>query len=324
MDNIQDIVRKYGTSMVATLIGTGVPVHPSAAVWFVDSEAANASDIADGDHGQSFELPLASVFGTAGALVQCSADDVILVAAGHLEPVFGAATWQVPVAKSGVSVIGFSTGGGRNKPLFDYTNTASKIEVLAANVLFKNLNFHANVSAVAIGIDLDYSGEAGVTGNASGFTLEDCEFTEEALATDEFVIAVSIDASVNNVTIKNCTYISQGTNSASVIKTIGACNRLSLIGNHFSETCSAAILDLDATNTVLNVYIVGNNLIGTVAALLCNAATTGVVAGNKMQGTGASLAATVTNLAACAVFENYVAHTLTHSGILYPAVETVD
>jgi len=119
------------------------------------------------------------------AIGQCTADrgDVIYVLPGHVETIADADDVDLDVA--GVAIIGI--GKGSDQPRFDFTATASTLDVGAADCLIENMNFHANVPSVSVGLDLG--------GSSDGFTLRGCLFDVETTTTDEFTNVIALTGS---------------------------------------------------------------------------------------------------------------------------------
>ncbi len=118
---------------------------PPNNVFFVNSVRGT-----DAASRGSRDEPLAT-FDYAIGLCTASRGDVIVGLPGHVEPMTAAGSCTMDVA--GVTIVGL--GNGLNRPIFDYTNTAGTLEMDANNTRVTNCIFRANVSAVAVGVNVD-------------------------------------------------------------------------------------------------------------------------------------------------------------------------
>lgn len=120
------------------------------------------------------------------AVAECTANagDTIFVLPGHSET-FTATDLTLDVA--GVSVIGL--GQGSDMPNILFNHAAAEISVAADNVRIENMRFTSDITAVAIGIEI----EDGV----NYATVRGCVFDVNAAGTDEFNAAIHM---VNNNT----------------------------------------------------------------------------------------------------------------------------
>src|SRR3990167_5368866 len=129
---------------------------PPGRVFWVGNNATllkgekGALDDNANDMGGTFLRPFATLDYAVG---QCVANrgDIIYVRPNHTETVSVADAIDFDVA--GISVIGL--GNGSNRPRLDYTVAAGEVAIGADNVLLENLNFHANVTAVLIAVDIE-------------------------------------------------------------------------------------------------------------------------------------------------------------------------
>jgi len=163
-------------------------------IYFVDSgNTAGALNADDGEHGQTWEKPFATIDYAVGF---CTANngDVILVAPGHAESMglAGAAAVVLTVDVAGITIIGLGEGAARPT----LTN-ASNVEVVlatvsAANVTIKNLLLYTNVDAVVQ--------QMTVTG--SDCTLENVEFRDAA--SNKETLSQLVATTVSRLHVKDC------------------------------------------------------------------------------------------------------------------------
>src|SRR3990167_4639394 len=179
---------------------------PPGRVFWVGNNATllkgekGALDDNANDMGGTFLRPFATLDYAVG---QCVANrgDIIYVRPNHTETVSVADAIDFDVA--GISVIGL--GNGSNRPRLDYTVAAGEVAIGADNVLLENLNFHANVTAVLIAVDI----EDGV----DFATIRGCLFDVEATGTDEFNNAIRLTNNNTGCVIEDC-YMDMGIGGA--------------------------------------------------------------------------------------------------------------
>lgn len=194
---VSDLLHKYGWDFIPYAATLGRKLA-EAQVLFVDSGHTNASDADDGEHGHSFDKPLATIDYAVG-LCTASEGSVILVAPGHNEGLGASESVDFDIA--GVTVIGI--GNGSNRPTIDYDDATAVVSVGANDVHLINLRFRPSEPTVAIGVDV----EASVTGTI----IESCEFAEgeDGSNADEFVLGIDVKAGCTDTKIKNCLIRSQ-------------------------------------------------------------------------------------------------------------------
>jgi len=287
--------------------------------FFVDSTCGSNT----AGYGDSWDTPYATV---NYAISKCTtgANDVILVAAAHAETITatstasGAATGQFCIDKGDVSILGM--GRGTKRPTFTFTTAAAsgvKLLGTSPNVLLSNLIF---ISKYTGGITAGITVEA----NCYGLTVENCEFRETA-NTQEFLIAISIAALCEDVTIRGCRFITVagGTNSEA-IKLVGAAPRFRMYDNFFSGDWSAACLTASAAAS-LDVEIRDNLLDnlddGVGKCIVLHAGTTGWVVRNLMHG-GKDGTSPLTSTAVVAAQNYYTNAEAASAGILTPGVDS--
>lgn len=316
---ISELVQKYGPAVTATIppqaiLGTGN-------VYFVDSGATNALDANDGEHGNSWDQPFATL---NYAISRCTASqgDVILLAPGHAETIqdqgiaSGTTTDEVTVDKAGVSILGLGTGSIR--PTFTLSGaTDATINVIAPNVTIDNIVVVSGLEDTA----------AGITGSAlcDGLTISNCEIKDGGTAILELVAGVTIAALAYDVTIEGCRFITTvaGSSTASAIVFEGINSRYVVRNNLISgDWNTAAIANTAGISTDI---LIENNYIynidaGAGLAISLHNSCNGAVVRNLMHG-GKDGTAPIA-AAGCLVAENYGTNAEGASGIILPAVDS--
>lgn len=146
------------------------------------------------------------------AIGRCLANrgDVIYLMPGFVETIGAVAAVDLDVA--GITVIGLGTGTLQAR--LDFTATAGTVEVNANNISIINVNFHANVPAVVVGLN--------ILTLATDLLVSGCSFDVETTTTDEFLISVNLGVGCDRCIIEDC-IIDQGLGAAvHAIKYVGA------------------------------------------------------------------------------------------------------
>lgn len=127
-------------------------------------------------YGFTKDAPYASIDYAIG---QCTADkgDVIFVLPGHQETITGT---DITVDVAGVSVIGL--GRGSLMPRINHNHANAEISIAADNVRWEGIRHSADVTAVAIGIEIEDGVDHTIVRN--------CLFDAVAAGTDEFNAAI--------------------------------------------------------------------------------------------------------------------------------------
>lgn len=185
--------------------------------WVRSSSGANG----DG----SFKRPFSTI---DAAINACSANDLIMVKAGHAESITAAAGIDADV--SGISIVGM--GSGEQRPVVTFTTaTTADVDIDAANVTIANILFKVDVDALAAPIDV----------NSTDFTLENCEFREGSAK--QWATCVDINGGSANAcdrtTIRGCKFVSY---------TAGADNAIKLAEVADEVTIERCIIDGDFTD----------------------------------------------------------------------------
>lgn len=197
-ETARNLIRKYGSEAQYNLSAIPELLKLNANVFFVDNEATNALDAADGRHGQTPDQPFATY---DYAISQCTAgqDNVIVILPYSTEDYDSAGDCDVDV--SGITTIGLGVGPAR--PKFLFTNAAGTFVVGSAGdgATFMNLTWQASVTGVTVGVQIE--------DNADHVSFIDCEWLDGELSgTDEFVTAVDVVLEVNDLTFENCRWTS--------------------------------------------------------------------------------------------------------------------
>ena len=258
-------------------VPTAVP-NPGKSFWVNNSTVLAEKGIAgsNGNNG-TYQKPFSTIDYAIG---KCKADrgDVIYVMPGHVETCStatgGANTVDLDVA--GVSIIGL--GRGSKQARFDFTDAAGIVTVNADNVSIVNMNFHANVPEVVIGLS--------VLTLATDCLVSNCKFDVETTTTDEFLISINFGVGCNNFVVED-TVIDNGLGAAATgIKLVGATAGGDIkncrIHGDYTLACIAGL-----TTASTEIYIEDNVLVnggsenvGAVAVLSMVAASSGMFRGN--------------------------------------------
>jgi hypothetical protein len=262
---------------ISNLVLRGVPTevpNPGKSFW-VNSTTVLAEGGVGSSNGNkgTYQAPFATIDYAIG---QCTAGrgDKIYVMPGHVETIGAAAAVDLDV--DGVQIIGL--GRGADQARFDFTATAGTVEVNADNCSIVNMNFHANVSAVVIGLS--------ILTLATDTLVSGCSFDVETTTTDEFLISVNLGVGCDRTVIENCSMDMGLGGAAAGIKLVGASDHVQIIGNECQGDYSLAIIS-GITTLSTNVLIKDNLLLqGTtgglnaVAVIVLLTATTGIIRDN--------------------------------------------
>lgn len=257
----------------------GVPIevpHPGKVFWVNNSTVLPDLGIggSDGNPG-TYLKPLLTIDAAIG---KCKANrgDVIYVMPGHSETITAAQGVDFDVA--GVKCIGL--GYGDKQARFDMTALAGDVTIDADNVHIYNMNFHANVTSITIGLS--------ILTLAVGTVIKGCKFDVETTTTDEFLISINLGVGCDRTVIEDCD-MDMGLGGAAVgIKLVGASNSVDIRRNRIVGDYSLANID-GITTLSKEVYIEDNLLIsgasgdlGTIAAIILLTGTTGVIRNNHI------------------------------------------
>jgi hypothetical protein len=187
---ISDATHKYGWDVNTYLsaLGTELP-NMDASVFFVDSTASQALDANDGEHGNTWDKPFATIDYAVGKCT-ASAGDIILVAPGHSES--KAATGVLVTCDvAGVSIIGKGSGAIRPTIALSGHTGAVAFSVTAASVKIQNILITNAIDALVSAISVA----------AADCSIEDVEVRDGANTT-EVAIGILTTTAANRLKIK--------------------------------------------------------------------------------------------------------------------------
>jgi hypothetical protein len=183
----------------------------NANVFFVDNEATEASDTADGIHGETPGRPFQTYDFAIG---QCTAgqNNIIVIMPYSTEHYTAAGSVDVDV--TGITTIGLGYGPARPKFVFDHADATFVVGRTGDGATFENLTFQASVTGVTVGVQVE--------DGADNISWVDCEWLNGELSgTDEFVTAMDVVTEANDVSFERCRFISVGAGATSIIKAAG-------------------------------------------------------------------------------------------------------
>jgi len=305
-----DLIHKYGWDIMPVLSNLGVKLLSNANVFFVDSGATNATDANDGEHGNSWDMPFATVDYAIG---KCTANqgDIILVAPGHTETK-SASGALVTCDVAGVTIIG--VGSGSLRPTLTLSHTGAKaFDIDAANCTVTNFYIDATgIDEVAMPIDV----------GAAFFTLCDC-YVLMANSTKQATLAVSTSGAANaadDMVIKNCTFLAPNAGADEAIELEEVENNVQIsncrIIGDFANACIHNPTGKVLTNLLIEHCYLENTQTGDHSIELISACT-GILAYNCY--VNDMTQATGVDPGSCKSFECYHCDTVDVSGILCPA-----
>lgn len=259
-------------------------------VFFVNSSHSAATNAAGG--GQSPDKPLATIDYAVG-LCTANNGDVIVVMPGHNEGITAAAAIDLDVA--GITVLGLGRGG--NKPTIDFDHADASVAIGADNVRVENIRFRVSANAVTVGLDV----EAGF----DGYEIVNCEFGWAETATDEFNIALRINAGCSDGLVEGCTFAAGAQAAVHGVKLVGASDNIIIRNNRFTGAHSTAMIG--GITTLSTNLLIEKNLFyqgATEPAIELLTGTTGVIRDNDIKTNLATMAASIV-ADACYLFRNY-------------------
>jgi len=272
--------------------------EPGAVFWVSSTAGSNYLSC-----GRGPSTPCATIDYAIG---RCTDDkgDVIYVMPGHVEEGV-AATQFFDADVAGISIIGL--GSGSDRPRLDYNYSDSTATIGAANVTIRNIVFRPGITSTALGITIEAAGDWA--------TIENCEFAiGEASGTDEFVVAVELNAGANDVTIRNNTFYTaitdNGCTSAINLGLAGVVARTRIEDNYFYGNWSSAAI-VDGSTAATEVLISENRIKvkdGEPGIELASG-TTGFISDNYIESTSLANPDAAIVAAACSWFSNYVVTT---------------
>jgi len=302
---LKNLIDKYSSEVVAVLASIGVPL-PEASVFFVDSGATNAQDAADGEHGNTWSRPFATLDYAVG---RCTADqgDIILVAPGYAETLSGAADLDIDV--SGITIIGLGTGSLMPTFTLGGIDAATTIEINGDNITVKNLRIvGGDTDGTTLGINV-------ITGS-DYLTLDGLVFWETT-ATMEIFTCISLADKTDQCTIKNCHFMNgaTGSNVAAIITASDEHDYLVIDNCVFMGDWIDGVIDLNAAAIVyptIKNCIIQNVDTDAGNAIMLNAATVAMLI-NNMIATGKGDGYAVSDVSASFCIQNYTGEVATNA-----------
>ncbi len=292
-----------GISAYGLLLGVpGNTVPSTTGTTYYVSSVSGIS----GNAGTDVSVPVATIK-QAVALCAASKGDVIIVMPGHTESITSATTLDVNVA--GVRIVGLGTG--RNRPVLNFTNTAGKVVVSAANVSISGIVFTADVSAVVTGVSV----------TASDVTFENCEW-DMVDTGDDFAIHLLI-TSVSRVAVRNCRFYAEAITGSNAAIQFNAVAGLEIIGCIFDGFWVTAVLNgVTAASTRIEIH---NNYLRNVDTTAGKIFTTftaslGLASNNRAESLYSTDILAVWANTSVGSVENYIVNVVTETGGISPAV----
>lgn len=238
---------------------------------YVNSAHTQATD--DTAHGGSWDYPLAKIeYALAQGMVIADNNDIIHVGPGHEETITNAVYLDFDVA--GITVLGYGNGTNRPTVTFEGTN-AAVVDVGASNITIKNFIFRASIDAIAIGVDI----LAGMT----NCKIIDCDFGPGEGATDEFAIALQVNAGCNYTEISGCKFYAGAAAAVASIKIEGTSTHVDIHDCVFTGAHSGqCILGGTAASTDVDIHHNSFATTSAVPTLSLVAASTGMVRHNDI------------------------------------------
>lgn len=272
---------------------TATDQHPGQVFWV----GATVSDLRTAGAGTSYgrtpERPFATLddaFDTGNCLA--GRGDTVYVLPGHNE---GSVAVMADIDVDDVTIVGLAHSGTR--PLFDFDNAATTIDIGGDNVTIRNLRFEASAASVLIGLDIESS--------VVGVTIEDCEFMAAATGGDEFVEAIDLKSGNTGTTIRRNTFRTEAAAGACThaITISAACNDVTIEDNVIFGNYSTAAIGDAAAGTG---YIIARNRMWVKdgePGIELHSGSTGLISDNFINSTGLAIDAMIV-AAGCAWSRN--------------------
>lgn len=313
---ISNFPNGFANGMLLKGVPQEVP-HPGKVLWVNSTTVLPdlGKGSSDGNDG-TYLRPLATI---DAAVAKCKANrgDVIYVMPGHVETIGAASALDLDVA--GVRLIGL--GHGSKQARCDFTAAAGTVAVGADDVIIENINFHANVDSVALGLVI----EDGV----DHCVVRNCKFDVETSGTDEFDIAIQMVNNNTSTLIEGCTFDMGLADAVAAIKMDADTDKTTIRNNVIRGDYATANINGDTTLST-NVDIHGNLLENGIGGNL-NAqpvielltGTTGTIRDNYCV---CNLATKVASIVSdtCLLFENYYNEDIQGTGGLIGTVSADD
>lgn len=276
-------------------------------IFFVDSGKTTTGADSAG-YGQNPDAPFLTIDYAVG---QCTANngDMIFVMPGHAETVSEAGGLDLDVA--GISIIGLGSGTDQPTVTLDTADTAD-VDVDAANITIKNINFVANFADIAAAIDV----------NATDCTISGCRFTSAATNMNAVIwILGAAAAASNRLIVEDCYFLDRDASNTHCISLPGTSDGCVIRRNVMLCDCGTAAIGAAGiiTNVVIADNYISNAATDADSGIELHASATGMVVNNRIGIALAGDATTGISAAGCAALENYVVDTGDRQGVLDPA-----
>lgn len=285
----------------------GVPMMGGATIPSTTGQYLFVSSVtgSNGNNGFSVDFPKASIQGAVTA-ANASKGDVIVCLPGHVETITSAGA--LTINKAGLYIVGVGNRGNRPQITFT-TATTADMNIDAASVTINNfLITLTGIDALAAPIDV----------NAANFALINCNIST-GNATNQATLAILGDANATGMWVKNCNFLGTAdAGTAAAIRMVGG--DYSVIEDcffHGAYTTSLGAIDQNTTAGVgieVNRCYINNLTASSTKAMVFAAATTGMLANNRMQILSGT--APITGAAMSWVGANYYAATIATAGTL--------
>lgn len=231
--------------------------------------------------GQNPDAPLATLDYAIG-LCTASQGDTIYVMPGHAETIAATDGFDADVA--GIRIIGL--GWGALRPTFNFTATASQVNIGAHNVTIENLRFVAGVSAVVAAVQVEGKTDA---------IFRNCEWDWGRTTGWDLIIGLELEAGSHRAIVENCRFLAEPAvaGAAAAVQLTGASHNVTvkeceLMGD-YSTACLNAITTL--SQHLLFLWNIVHNTDAGEPYLEVITGTTGVIAYTSGQAGGATVAA---------------------------------
>jgi hypothetical protein len=224
---------------------------------------------------------------------------MIYVMPGHAETIAATDGFDADVA--GVRIVGL--GWGASRPTFNFTQTASQVNIGANSVTIENLRFVAGVSAVVAGVQVEGKTDA---------VFRNCEWYWGGTTGWDFVLGLELEAGSHRCIVENCRFLQEPAvaGAAAAVKLTGASHNVRVQDSEFMGDCSVACINGDTTLSqgLMVLRNIFHNTDAGEPVLEVLTGTTGVYSDNRGLAGGATIAA---NAVADAMVhcENYIANT---------------
>lgn len=300
---------------------------PTGRVLYVRSIGVNGDSNGGTGDGSRPDIPLASLFGSTGALAalggRTNVGDVIYVLPGHVESVSAADMASHTGAASYFSIIGLG-GNGSNMPTFNWTAAAATWLLDTAGVELANLRLMlcGSVAATTITVATPITVSAAncrMVNNLINWGLDTNTGCGSTLGAIALVAATNFEF-INN----RCVNLDTAGTLAVSCLSVNGCDNLIVRGNTFTGGTTATTVGPVhfVTTASLNVLIEWNNIenlkaSSTKALTTAIDGVTGTIRYNQFRVQSGIVATTVaTTPFLCSYYQNFTADTDTQNGAL--------